>query len=186
MYRLLTLAALSIVAGCATTPVADRCAAALPTRLDAALADVGDRVANGCEYQFDRYFEELLQVAAESPDRDNPRLFSDFLVDVQEAGVISGRQARTLYNRYFSVKFVSFTGDYNTCSRACPARADLLAKMQGELGDKELGLVRISSDSASYYRADNLLKETDLVLEATCRACAAGRNPADALAGANR
>jgi hypothetical protein len=35
--------------------------------------------------------------------------------------------------------------------------------------------MRVSADSASFYRADNLLKEADLVLEATCRACAAGK-----------
>ena len=43
--------------------------------------------------------------------------------------------------------------------------------MQSELLDKELGLVQASQDSASYYRADHLLKEVQLVLEATCRAC---------------
>jgi hypothetical protein len=47
--------------------------------------------------------------------------------------------------------------------------------MQAELHDKELGLMRASNDAASFYRADTLLKEADLVLEATCRACSAGK-----------
>ena len=34
--------------------------------------------------------------------------------------------------------------------------------------------VLASADNASYYRADHLLKEAQLVLEATCRACEAG------------
>ena len=35
-------------------------------------------------------------------------------------------------------------------------------------------MLRASNDATSFYRADHLLKETDLVLEATCRACQAG------------
>jgi hypothetical protein len=49
-----------------------------------------------------------------------------------------------------------------------------MSDMRAELHDKELGLLRASNDPASFYRADHLLKETDLVLEATCRACLAG------------
>ena len=78
------------------------------------------------------------------------------------------------YNRYFNVKFVSLQGDYNTCSQTCPIRKQVMSDMQAELHDKELGLLRASNDAASFYRADHLLKETDLVLEATCRACQAG------------
>ena len=89
-------------------------------------------------------------------------------------GVISQRQARDLYNRYFNVKFISFTGDYNTCAQTCPIHDHVISNMKGELQDKQLGLMRVSDDKASYYRADNLLKEAQLVLEATCRACAAG------------
>jgi hypothetical protein len=45
--------------------------------------------------------------------------------------------------------------------------------MKAELHDKELGLLRASADQQSFYRADHLLKETELVLEATCSACEA-------------
>ena len=86
----------------------------------------------------------------------------------------SRRQAQGLYNRYFNIKFVSLAGDYNTCSQTCPVRTQVLGDMRGELLDKELGLMKISGDSAGYYRADHLLKESQLVLEATCRACDAG------------
>ena len=56
----------------------------------------------------------------------------------------------------------------------CPIRKQVMSDMQAELHDKELGLLRASNDAPSFYRADNLLKETDLVLEASCRACLAG------------
>ncbi|KRT58155.1 hypothetical protein Ga0076813_12925, partial [endosymbiont of Ridgeia piscesae] len=33
------------------------------------------------------------------------------------------------------------------------------------------GLLKISRDNSGYQRADRLLQETELVLEATCTAC---------------
>ena len=88
--------------------------------------------------------------------------------------MITKRQAKSLYNRYFNVKFMALTGDYNTCSQACPVQGQVVGNMRSELKDKELGLLRVSQDQASFYRADHLLKEAQLVLEATCRACASG------------
>lgn len=170
---LMIIGALTLIAGCELTPTADYCAAPLSGRLDAAIGDAETRLANGCEYHFDDYFQQLLAIAETNPDRGNKRLFSDHLVRVSDSGLISTRQAKLLYNRYFNVKFVSFTGDYNTCAQTCPVRNQVLADMQAELKDKEIGLLHASQDQQSFYRADKLLQETELVLEATCRACQA-------------
>lgn len=166
--------AAAAVAGCASQQTADYCSARLGGNLQAAMGEATGRLADGCEYQFDGYFRELLAIAEANPDRANGRHFSDFLLNANDLNVISRRQAESLYNRYFGVKFVSLQGDYNTCSQTCPQRARVLSDMQAELHDKELGLLRASSDQQSFYRADNLLKETELVLEATCNACEAG------------
>ncbi|MEM6707434.1 MAG: hypothetical protein AAF648_01485 [Pseudomonadota bacterium] len=175
MNRLLSLLlATALLAGCETTPVADVCGGPLSSNLDQAVSDVESRLASGCEYQFDSYFDQLLAIAENDPAAENRKVFSDHLIAAKNLGVISQRQARERYNRYFNIKFVSLTGDYNTCSQACPDRRTLLMNMKRELGDKERGLLRISKDQASFYRADVLLKEADLVLEATCRACEAG------------
>ena len=169
-----TLLATLMLAGCESTPVADVCNGPLSNNLTQAISDVESRLGAGCEYQFDSYFDQLLAIAENDPDPENKRAFSDHLVMAKNLGVISQRQAQERYNRFFNVKFVTFTGDYNTCSQACPDRRSLLARMQRELGDKERGLLKISQDQAGFYRADVLLKEADLVLEATCRACEAG------------
>lgn len=161
-----------VVGACAASETVDACAVRLHGDLDSAMNQVEGRLRSGCEYRFDGYFQSLLAIAAENPDKQNPMLFSDFLMRVQDLGVISRRQAESLYNRYFNVKFVSLRGDYNTCSQTCPVRDQVMSDMRAELHDKELGLMRASSDQGSFYRADNLLKEADLVLEATCRACA--------------
>jgi hypothetical protein len=47
--------------------------------------------------------------------------------------------------------------------------------MERELSDKERGLLKVSVDRDGYYRADRLYQEVELVLEATCTACTAGR-----------
>lgn len=175
MLRFLPLLALLAgLTGCATAPIADPCGAPLDPRLEAALADASQRLRSGCEYDFDRYFAELLERAEDRPDQRNRRLFSDFLVGAAEAGVIARRRAAELYNRYFEVRFVSLSGDFNTCSQVCPDPDRILDAMATELRHKEAGLLRISADSAAYYRADALFKRSQLVLAATCDACAAG------------
>ncbi len=170
----ITAAILVLLGGCETAPVADLCSGRLGSNLERALEETERRLSSGCEYQFDSYFRDNLATAEANPSPDNKRQFSDHLLRVNQAGVISQRQARELYNRYFNIKFVSLTGDYNTCSQTCPVQARVSSAMQAELQDKELGLLRVSSDQASYYRADSLLQEAQIVLEATCRACAAG------------
>jgi hypothetical protein len=162
------------VAGCASQQNAEYCSARLSGSLTAAMDEARERLGNGCEYHFDGYYKDLLSIAEANPDSRNRMHFSDFLLQVNDMGVISRRQAEALYNRYFGIKFITMQGDYNTCSQTCPQRARVLSDMKAELHDKELGLLRASNDQQSFYRADNLLKETELVLEATCTACEAG------------
>ncbi|MEE4301753.1 MAG: hypothetical protein V2J24_20110 [Pseudomonadales bacterium] len=162
------------LAGCESTPTTAQCTGRLGNDLDSAAREAEERLASGCTYHFDDYFAEMLSLAEANPSPENRVLFSDFLVGQQQAGTISRRQARAHYNRYFGVKFVSLQGDYNTCSQTCPVRESVLADMRTELQHKERGLLRASEDSESFYRADTLLKEAELVLEATCRACEAG------------
>ncbi len=175
MRKVLLIAAAALgLAACATQETADYCSARLSGNLDSAMAEASERLAKGCEFQFDGYFQQLLAIAEANPDAKNRMRFSDFLMRANDMEVISRRQAQALYNRYFGVKFVSLQGDYNTCSQTCPQRDRVLSNMQAELHDKELGLLRASADQQSFYRADNLLKEAELVLEATCSACEAG------------
>ena len=101
--------------------------------------------------------------------------FSEFLVWAADEGLLSQRQARNYYNRFFNVKFTTLASDYNNCSHTCPRRDRVLLDMERELSDKERGLLRVSLDNGSYYRADELYREMELVLEATCTACNAGQ-----------
>ena len=162
-----------LLTGCATTSTPD-CALADTHDLDRAIDSARDRLQNGCVAHFDGYMDDLLVVAAGDPAPGNKEAFSDFLVWASDTGLLSRRQSQETWNRYFNVKFVSLRGDYNNCAQTCPTRARLMKDMEAELADKERGMLQAALDRDGYYRADRLFSETELVLEATCRACEAG------------
>ena len=164
----------TLLASCATAP--PPCLSPQTRNLNHAVDDVKSNLrGGGCAAHFDRYYDDLLTIAEGDPKPENKRIFSEFLVWSGEEGLLSQRQAREYYNRYFNVKFMSMQGDYNNCSHTCPRRDRVMLNMERELSDKERGLMKISLDSAGYYRADELYQEVELVLEATCTACNAGR-----------
>ncbi len=166
------LAALTLVSCASTQPA---CPSPQTHNLDSAISSVQSSLDNGCQAHFDRYYDELLAIAEGDPKPENKRAFSEFLVWSSEQGLLSTRQAQDYYNRYFNVKFMSMRGDYNNCSHTCPNKQKVLYDMERELSDKERGLLNVSTDADSYYRADRLFQEVELVLEATCAACAANR-----------
>ena len=163
----------ALLASCAATP--PPCNGPQTRNLNHAIEDVKSNLRGGCVAHFDRYYDDLLSIAEGDPKLENKRIFSEFLVWSSDAGLLSQRQARDYYNRYFNVKFISMQGDYNNCSHTCPRRDRVMLNMERELGDKERGLLKVSLDSAGYYRSDELYQEIELVLEATCMACDAAR-----------
>ena len=176
MTRLLTLATLCgalLIASCASTQTT--CDGPQMRSLDGAMSATKTSLMNGCHAHFDRYYDDLLRVAEGDPKPENKRAFSEFLVWSSDSGLLSKRQAQDYYNRYFNVKFMSLKGDYNNCSHTCPNKQRVLNDMERELSDKERGLLKVSLDNEGYYRADQLYQEVELVLEATCTACTAGR-----------
>ena len=161
------------LASCASSP--PPCDGPQTRNLNAAIDHVKGALSNGCAAHFDRYYDDLLRTAEGDPKPENKRVFSEFLVWSADEGLLSQRQARDYYNRYFNVKFMTLASDYNNCSHTCPRRDRVLLDMERELSDKERGLLKVSLDNESYYRADELFKEVELVLEATCTACSAGQ-----------
>ncbi|MCW8884374.1 MAG: hypothetical protein OQK12_03845 [Motiliproteus sp.] len=169
---LIVLVALLGLSACKALPTQSQ-ACTLPggPDLTSAVGQAKDDLSGVCSYRYDDYFHQLLEIAKGDPKPENRRVFSDFLVWSQQQGLLSKRQAQDYYNRYFNLKFVAMQGDYNNCSSLCPNKKQVLRTMEQELVDKELGLLQISRDRTGYQRADRLLQETELVLEATCSAC---------------
>jgi hypothetical protein len=161
------------LASCATSP--PPCDSPQTRNLSAAVDHVKDSLSSGCAAHFDRYYDDLLRTAEGDPKPGNKRVFSEFLVWSADEGLLSQRQAKDYYNRYFNVKFMTLQSDYNNCSHTCPRRDRVMLDMERELSDKERGLLKVSLDNDGYYRADELFQEVELVLEATCTACSAGQ-----------
>ena len=169
----LLLTAATVLASCATSP--PPCGGPQSKNLGKALDEARGQLSAGCEAHFDRFFDDLLTIAEGDPQEENKRAFSEFLVWSADEGILSRRQAKEYYNRYFNVKFMTLQSDYNNCSHTCPVRARVMRDMERELSDKERGLLKVSLDGDAYYRADELYREVELVLEATCTACVASR-----------
>ncbi len=167
------LAGILSLAACASTEPG--CPSPQTRNLDSAISFVKTSLKTGCEAHFDRYYDDLLTIAEGDPKPENKRIFSEFLVWSGDQGLLSTRQAQEYYNRFFNVKFMAMKGDYNNCSHTCPNKQRVLIDMERELSDKERGLLKVSQDAEGYYRADRLYQEVELVLEATCTACAASR-----------
>ncbi len=171
--NLMMILAALFLASCASN--APDCTGPQSKNLATAFDQAQASLANGCHAHFDRYYDTLLGTAEGDPGPENKRAFSEFLVWSSDHGLLSTRQAQEYYNRYFNVKFMSLKGDYNNCSHTCPNKQKVLLDMERELSEKERGLLKVSLDNEGYYRADQLYNEVELVLEATCTACAAGR-----------
>jgi hypothetical protein len=125
-----------------------------------------------CRYQFDAVFSALMNICQGAPDLKNKELFSELLSWAKEEGIISTVRAKELYTRYFSDRFVSMPDAYKTCSY-CPQMKSIMANCQDELRDKEKGLLHVCGDKDTYAKASNDLQKMQLILEATCSACAA-------------
>ena len=152
-------------------PRATACSLPEGPNLERAIAAARFDLETGCEHQFDQYFQRLLTIAEGDPKKDNKAIFSEFLIWANDEGLLSKRQARETYTRYFGVKYVSLISDYSVCAQTCPRRDEVMREMNRELADKERGLLKVSADQREYYRANRLFQETELVLEATCEAC---------------
>ena len=171
--RLLAAMSALILASCASSP--PPCDGPQSRNLSAAVDHVKSSLSAGCSAYFDSYYDDLLRTAEGDPKPGNKRIFSEFLVWSADEGLLSQRQAKSYYNRYFNVKFMTLQGDYNNCSHTCPRRDRIMLDMERELSDKERGLLKVILDNDGYYRADELFQEVELVLEATCTACSAGQ-----------
>ena len=125
-----------------------------------------------CDLFFDVYYDKLIGIAKQDPDKTNKSRFSDFLEWANDQGIINKIQARDYYNRYFNTTFMSLPDDYNVCS-SCSERKqkDLEFELEKELGQKEAGLLRACQDKDAYYLASDQYNSIMMLLDATCTAC---------------
>ena len=64
---------------------------------------------------------------------------------------------------------------HNNCTTTCRHQVEIVKQMKLELHDKELGLLKVVGDNASYARADQEFNQLLILIDATCLACQASK-----------
>ncbi len=166
-----------LISSCQTTkPKVYTCTLPSGYKVESAFAQAtADLTHLQCHYQFDQYVGNLLEITTSDPKEKNKEYFSNFLADAKRNGVISQRQAKQYYRRYFSPDFVSLGTMHNNCTTTCRHQVEIVKKMKLELHDKELGLLKVVGDKASYAQADQEFNQLLILIDATCLACQASK-----------
>ena len=125
VVRLFCVAALAgLLSACNSNPSHETtCSPPSGHNLDQAMSAARFDLETGCEAHFDDYLVRLLAIAEGDPGKENKAKFSDFLLWANEEGLLSKRQAREVYNRYFGIKYVSMIGGIQRLFGSLPPSA---------------------------------------------------------------
>lgn len=123
-----------------------------------------------CIDRVERYFDQLLSIAAEAPNLANRERFHHLFKQLDSAGIISKAQATRWYTQYFSTSFMALPDTYNVCS-AGRQQDRILADMSDELRLKERGLMQVLGERALYFTARQRHDDIGMILQTTAMAC---------------
>jgi len=134
-----------------STPPPDPCPVPTGYQLDPAL-EMAEQTLTACPEKLDRVFMALLDIAKHSPAEENSLLIQDMLKSLIRKNKISETYTKTLYQKYFSRKFVTMpdTKAYNLAGEM-----DSIKKvLKEELACKRIGMAECSNDKESYKYAE--------------------------------
>ncbi len=144
----------------------------LQTAITSAQSELSDR---NCHFQFDAMHKKLIQIALEDPSPSNGKLFLNFYKWSVGQDILSSRQGKEYYNRYFKTTFGNvLSNDSNVCSIGKNKDA-LIKKLGRELVDKKTGLQGIMQNRDAYFEALRIHNDLIFLIETTLLACQAGR-----------
>lgn len=124
-----------------------------------------------CRYKFEELFTALLAAGQGNPQRDNCKRFETFLAwSIDGPAVISEREARVLWMRYFDSRFSFPQPHYSICS-VCDKRDEIMMQVERELADKRLGLIEICDHERKFKTAHANWVTLKIFLKAACEAC---------------
>lgn len=183
----LSLCLVSGLAACAATPpppapppvepvVVNTCQTPSSKSLQIAIAAAQSELSHReCHYQFDAMHHTLLQIAQGDPSPKNGKKFLDFYKWNVSQGILSSKQGKDYYNRYFKPTFGNvLSNDRNVCSLG--KNKDALIKSLGrELVDKKTGLQVIMQDRNAYFEALRIHNDLIFLIETTLMACDGAR-----------
>ena len=166
---------LTVVAGCSQqqTVSSDHfCALSPGKNVDRLFAEADEKLADrSCHYHYQSIVDRLVEAAKESPGAENEQRFAELLRSSIERGVISKKQGRALFSRYFDTEFYAIKSEpRNSCS-ALGDKDRMYADMKQELQYKREGLLEILSDEPRFRQAQQHYADLRTVLDAVQVAC---------------
>lgn len=170
-----TVLAVLLSSGCASTPeapvnITQGCEVVSSKQLDVAIDQAKDNLSRAeCLPFFSTNFASLRETAKGDPKADNRAKFAAWLKWANEQGIISVKQSKESYNRYFNETFVSLPSHGHICGYL--QRHDPVKDMSRELSQKSEGYNDILGDSAGYYRVHAQYTDMKFMLESVASAC---------------
>jgi len=170
----------SALSGCTTTPkpastrwaIKDTCTLPNHKQLQVAINKTQAELSKrSCHYQFEDMHQQLLDIAKNDPDHNNGKKLLLFYKWSVNQGVISSRQGKEFYNRYFKATFGNvLPNDRNVCSIAS-IKDKLIIDLGHELQNKKIGLQLIMQNRDEFFEAQRIHNELVFLIETTLMAC---------------
>ncbi len=143
----------------------------LSVALQGAQATLSER---SCHYAFERIHQSLLDIGRQDPGKANKERFLNFYQWSVDQGILSSRQGKEYYNRYFTSGYGHMLpNDRNLCSLA-GGQEQLIKRLDDELVLKKTGLQDILQDRDAYFDAQRTHNDLVFLLETTLLSCGKG------------
>lgn len=124
-----------------------------------------------CNTLYEDYFLAALQIATQNPGIENRGKFAKFLSWSRDNGIITQKEGKNYFNRFFNPKYISISGNYNNCSQI-DKREAILKSARDEMNDKKTGLMHVLNQPKLFKMSQNLYMDLDYmyseVLSKTC------------------
>ena len=106
-----------------------------------------------------------------APGPENEARFAGLLRESVDRGIVSKRQARETFSRYFDPEFYVVKVEPRSSCSSLREKEALFAAMRGELAYKREGMLEILDDQARFREAQHHYNNLNLVFEAVSAAC---------------
>ena len=165
---------LALAGGCTEMPsrdVAD-CSLSNTNNIDRLFEQVSGRLETpACHYRFHDYQQRLVTAAKGAPEAENEARFAGLLRSSIDRGIISKRQGRELFSRYFDAEFYAVKSEARSSCSSLRDKDKLYASMRSELAYKREGMLEILDDEERFRRAQHYYNDLRMVFEAVDTAC---------------
>ncbi|MCB0355537.1 MAG: hypothetical protein KDD40_00930 [Bdellovibrionales bacterium] len=122
--------------------------------LESAIEEAKEKLFERRQNLFFKYFERLLEIAAQDPGLHNLQPLLAFIDWASRESLISQARTQMIRYEYFHYEFISY--QESMLSEACDQVDDLLSQLKIELSKKQMGLKKALGQEDKYIMAENV------------------------------